>query len=176
VKRFGSARFDAVLGSAERDAATRALRSAGAQVTSWRATGRRSYASLDVADGFAPEPVRANFADVRIDVPPLAALRILPRDRPRLTALLGAFAGPGRPSGVTDAYVDGGEALVVEFDAAHTPAAVVVAVADAELAPTPGRTVEALLRFDDAALVAYAGAVLGIPDLTPARLIETYVP
>ena len=161
MKRFASVRFDGVLDANERDEVTRAYRSAGTTVTSWATSATRSYATL----AFAPNSG---------DVPPaLAVLRVTPSASRGLVAL-DALNGAGRPVGISDVYCDG-EAIVIEFDPNRSPLSLVVAVVDAELAATPGRTIEALVPLDDATYAAYAGFLLGDPALDASRLIETYL-
>ncbi len=161
MKRFASVRFDGVLGPSEREEATRAYRSAGATVTSWAASGARSYATL----AFAP--------DDRSMPSPLAVLRITPSGPRDLRALEIALAGRGLPAGISDAYRDD-NAVVIEFDPGRSPLALVVATIDAELAAA-GRTIEEIVPLDDATLAAYAGFLLGDPALDASRLIETYL-
>ena len=175
MNRFGSVRFDATLGATERDGVARALRSVGARVTSWNGSGRRTYASLAVPDDFSADTDVDGYPDARVDVPPLAVLRVTPDARRRIPPLADALGGVGRPSGVIETYVDAASAVVVEFDPRRTSVALVVALVDAELRTAPGRRIEPLVAFDDATLVAYAAVALGIPDLSPARLIETYL-
>jgi hypothetical protein len=65
--------------------------------------------------------------------------------------------------------------MVVEVDTARTSLALVVATIDAELQSAPGRRIVPLLPLGDAALVAFAGALLGEPSLDVSRLIETHL-
>jgi hypothetical protein len=162
VRRFASVRFDGVLGADEREAVARAYSSAGTTVTSWATSGTRSYATLAFA------------ADARNVPPPLLVLRVIPEATRLLETLRAAFAGPGRPAGVAEAYRDG-RGVVIEFDPRRSSLALVVALIDAELATAPGRAIQTLVPLDDVSLTAYAGIVLGIPALTPAHLIETYL-
>jgi hypothetical protein len=172
VKRFASVRYDGVLAPGERQAAARTLASSGAEVTSWSAAAGRTYAGVV----FAPEaPFATERPPVgRIDVPPLVALRIVPDASRALDALVDAFTGDGRPAGLIDARRDG-DALVIELDTTRTPLDLVVAAVDIEIMHVSGRRIQPLLPFDDATLTAFAGALLGEPDLEPARLIETHL-
>jgi hypothetical protein len=106
--------------------------------------------------------------------PPLLVLRVVPEASRLLERLCAACSGPGRPAGIAEAYRDG-NGVVVEFDPRRSSLALVVALIDAELAAAPGRAIETLVPLDDVSLTAYAGAVLGLPALSPAHLIETYL-
>lgn len=160
MKRFASVRFDGVLGPNERDEATRSYISDGATVTSWKATGTRTYVTFEVGPALA--------------IPALAVLRVTPNARRRLPALHSALGGAGAPAAVYAAYLDG-DAVVVEFDPRRTSLSLVVATIDAELRAAPGRTIEPLVPIDDDTLCAFAGDVLGEPLLDVSRLIETYL-
>ncbi|MBD5653822.1 MAG: hypothetical protein IAI50_01420, partial [Candidatus Eremiobacteraeota bacterium] len=51
----------------------------------------------------------------------------------------------------------------------------IVALIDATLERSSGRTIEALAPLDDETLCAFASDLLGEPDLDASRLIETYL-
>ncbi len=172
MNRFASVRYDGVLDEQERNEASRSLRSAGVRATSWTTGAGRTYASVTFSD--EPALRAAAGAMARVDVPPLAVLRIAPDAPRRLAALSDALGGPGRPVGVCELRAEAA-ALVVEIDASRTPLALVLAVIDAELQSAPGRTIEPLVILDDAALAAFAGDLLGEPSLDASRLIETYL-
>ena len=172
MKRLASVRFEGVLGIDERNAAARTLASAGADVTSWTAAAGRTYGGIAYAGESGPLQVLLPAA--RIDAPPLLALRVVPHEPRVLGALANCLSGRGRPTGVIDARRDG-DALVVEIDGARTALALVVAAIDAELEQAPGRSIEPLLPFDDATLSAFAGALLGEPQIDASRLIETHL-
>ncbi|GAC1304433.1 MAG: hypothetical protein NVSMB19_15280 [Vulcanimicrobiaceae bacterium] len=172
VKRFASVRFDGVLDVSQRADATRALRSAGATVTSWNGCGDRTYATLTLA-GDEPGTALPLLPRAEIVTPPLLVVRIVPEAPRTLGALERALGGAGRPAGIRDVrLVDG--AVVVECDAALTTLATLVALVDVELATAPGRTIEPLVGLDDDALVAFAGAMLAEPGLDASRLIEPH--
>jgi hypothetical protein len=164
--------YDAVLATDERDSASGELASAGATVTSWNVAGGRTYALLEFAatDREAPETI----ANGRIYEPALAILRVIPDAARCVPAVLEALSGPGGLAGVVDARRDG-DAILVEVDTARTSLALVVATIDAELQSAPGRRIVPLLPLGDAALVAFAGALLGEPSLDVSRLIETHL-
>ncbi len=174
MKRFASVRFGGVLDASERDAVTRGVRSAGAAVRSWKTSRSRTYVTL-AGDQTAIEQAARTLPAATVDVPALAVLRIVPDASRTLGRLFDALGGAGCPDGVRHAYRDGDDALVVETDTGRTSLAFVVALIDAELAAAPGRRIEALVALDDAALAAFAGDVLGAPDLTASRVIESHL-
>ena len=174
VKRFASVRFGGVLDSSERAVATREVVSAGAAVRSWKTTGTRTYATVDM-DGEDARSLGRRFPAAKVDAPALTVLRIVPDARRHMERLAHALGGAGRPSGVREAYRDGDDALVIEIDTARTPLAFVAALIDAELPPGAGRTLEPLVALDDDALTAFAGDVLAMPGLGRSRVIETHL-
>ncbi len=173
--RFASVRYDGVLGPRERDEVVRSLRSTGADVTSWNAAAGRTYSRVRLQSDGEAEALALLRRDARVDVPPLAVLRVEPLWPSALPALFAALAGPGRPAGVVDARTDGARALIVELDCATTSPALLLALIDVELRPAPGRRIVPLFAFDDDVLAAFAGAILREPDLDASRLIETYL-
>ncbi len=173
--RFASVRYDGVLDPSERDETVRALRSTGADVTSWNVAAGRTYAGVRFPAGAAERTTAHLRSAARVDEPPLAVLRVEPADARTLPALQHALGGPGRPAGVVDVRRDGERALVVELDWRTTAPALLLAAIDVELATAPGRRILPLIAFDDAVLAAFAGAALGEPDLDASRLIETYL-
>ena len=170
MKRFASLRYDGVLAPRERDETTRSLASAGIAVTSWNAASGRTYARVTLPASLSS----ATELPGRIDEPPLVVLRVIPDAPPGLALVHDALAGPGRPLGVVDARLDD-DTLVVELDASRTPLALLVAVVDIALGAAAKRRIEPLLPLDDATLSAFAGALLGEPDLDSSRLIETHL-
>ncbi len=172
MKRFASVTYDAVLATDERDSASGELASAGATVTSWNVAAGRTYAALDVSA--TGGDVVENVANGRVYEPALAILRVIPDAARCVPAVLEALSGSGGLCGVVDARRDG-DAIVVEVDTARSPLALVVATIDAALRSAPGRRIVPLLPLGDAALVAFAGALLGEPSLDVSRLIETHL-
>jgi len=172
VKGFASVRYDTVLAPSERAAVTRALSSAGAEVSSWTSAAGRTYASV----GFEADAALASAMQsaARVDAPPLVVLRITPDHSRRRGPLLDALGGSGRFAGIVDAQPDG-DAVIVELDPRKTPLAVVIAAIDIELRTAPGRTIEPLVLVDDATLAAFARDCLQEPKLDQARIIEPYV-
>jgi hypothetical protein len=164
--------YDSVLAADERDSASRELASAGATATSWNVAAGRTYAALACDPDASLEATTS--PGIRFYEPSLVALRVEPDAARSVPALYEAFSGPGRLAGVLDARVDG-PAVVIEIDASRTSLALVVAAIDAELSSSPGRRIASLLPFDDATLVAFAGALLSEPDLAVSRLIETHL-
>jgi hypothetical protein len=170
LKRFASLRYDGVLAPREREKMARSLASAGVAVTSWNAAAGRTYARVALAGS----PTSAAELPGRIDEPPLTVLRLIPDTPPDLARVRDALGGPGRPLGVVDARLDDGT-LVVELDTSLTPLALLVAVVDVALGGAARRRIEPLLPLDDATLTAFAGALLGEPELDSSRLIETHL-
>jgi hypothetical protein len=175
VIRFASVRYDGVLGPSERDETVRSLRSTGVDVTSWNVAAGRTYFRARLAAGAEPAALASRGAAVRVDVPPLAILRVRPLWPAALPGVRNALAGAGRPAGMVEVRPDGAGALVVEFDCRGTAPALVVALIDAELKAAPGRRIEPLLPLEDDVLAALAGALLAEPAIDGSRLIETYL-
>ncbi len=173
MKLFASARFTDALAVAERDAATRTLRSAGANPTSWGTAGNRTYALLELESEAALAAVAEAVPAAEVCSPPHVVLRVVP-DRPRhVAALADALAGRGRLAGVVESATlrDG---VVIEVDVRTTPLHLIVALIDVEIGAR-NRRIETILPLADDALAACAGALLQEPDLGAARLIETHL-
>lgn len=173
--RFASVRYDGVLGPRERDDTVRSLRSTGADVTSWNVAGGRTYSRVRFESAGEAAALALLRRTARVDVPPLAVLRVEPLWPNAFPALRDALAGPGRPAGVVDARPDGTSAVIVELDCRKTTPAFLVALIDVELRAAPGRRIVPVLAFDDGVLAAFAGTMLREPDLDGSRLIETYL-
>lgn len=175
--RLAGIRFAKVLAASERDDVLRVVASVGATATSWRDAGDRTYALLALAplSGGTQlrERLRAAAPDARLDLPALAILRVTPDRERHLARLARALGGPGRPVGIVASATDG-DALVIEADVRTTPLSSIVASVDAETG-REGRRIEPLFPLSDAVLTELAGRELGLPDLDPSRLIETYL-
>lgn len=171
MQRFASVRFDGVLAPSERDAATRAIVSAGATVTSWNACEARTYATVSLAGDVS---ALRDAVDGIVDEPPLLVVRVTPTAPRFVAALAHALGGSGRPAGVVAAHRSASD-VVVECDPRVTSLATLVALVDCELVTAPGRRIEPLVGIDDATLVAFAAVVLGEPDLEPSRLLEPHL-
>jgi hypothetical protein len=176
-RRFAGIRFAKVLAAGERDDVAHAVASVGATATSWRDACDRTYVLLALTpradETLLRERVRDVVPDARVDLPALAILRVTPDRARRLAALADALGGRGRPAGVVASATDG-TALVVEVDVRTTPLSSIVASVDAEVG-RDGRRIEPLFPLSDAMLADVAGRLLGLPDLAPNRLIETYL-
>lgn len=174
MKLFASARFTDALAAAERNAATRTLRSAGANPTSWETAGNRTYALLELESEAALAAVRESVPDAEVCAPPHVVLQIVP-DHPRhVAALAHALAGPGRFAGIVESATLR-DSVVIEVDVATTPLHLIVALIDVEIGAR-NRRIETVLPLVDDVLVACAGALLGEPELRDAaRLIETHL-
>lgn len=109
-----------------------------------------------------------------MDVLLRVALRI--DDAAARDAVRVAVFGAGRPLGVVACEMLENE-LIIDVNDATTPIELVLTVADLELQrfrlPRRARLIGDL---PDAAAVRIAAAGLGEPDLTIARLLETYLP
>jgi hypothetical protein len=174
VKLFASARFTDALAARERDAATRTLRSAGANPTSWETAGDQSYALLELASDAALAAVREAVPDAEIAAPPHAVLRIVPEHRRHVGVLANALAGPGGFAGVVRCATLSDE-LVIEVDVRTTPLHLIVALIDVEIGAR-NRRIETVLPLGDDVLAACTGALLHEPDLgDAARVLETHL-
>jgi len=103
-----------------------------------------------------------------------SALRVEALPTASLDRIREALTGPGGPAGILSAEIDG-SCLLVSYDAARTPPALISAVIAAEVASSPGMHGAGELPRDDAALATFCSRVLQEPDLDTSRLIETYI-
>ncbi|MGH7708275.1 MAG: hypothetical protein ACREM8_03510 [Vulcanimicrobiaceae bacterium] len=170
---MASARFDAALDERRRTALALTVTSCGGTLGPWAEPRelRRTYAGLRFDSAAVRDRCDAALGDARIDEPPLVALEIVPAVPARLSNLMQALGGTGRPRGVRDCTV-GGSTLVVEFDPAITPLAFVIDVIDVV---APERQIRPLLPVSDATLARFAADVLGVRELAADRIIEPYV-
>lgn len=109
-----------------------------------------------------------------MDVLLRVALRI--DDADARDAVRAAVFGAGRPAGVVACETQENE-LIIDVDDATTPVELVLTIADLELQrfrlPRRARLIGDL---PNATAVRIAAAGLGDPELTVARLLETYLP
>ncbi len=169
--RFASLRFDNALGE-DRSESTRALASGDTSIACWRTIASRTYAIARIAGAFDARALAA--AGARVDEPPVNALYIKPFAIARLSELGRALGGPGRPAAVLDAFATE-DGVVVELEPGGKPVALVLAVTDAVLAATPGRTVEPLLPLSDETLAQFVSLRLRDTELDVSRVLDTYV-
>ena len=109
-----------------------------------------------------------------MDVLLSVALRI--DDADAREAVRSAVFGAGRPAGVVRCETVGSE-LIIDVIDATTPIELVVQIADIELRRfSLPRRARLIGDLPDATAARIAGAGLGEPDLTVARIIETYLP
>ncbi len=142
-------------------------------VLSWQdnAAFNRSYALVEGAD--------AQSLDTRdgatVLETPVIALAIRPNVAEALPPLLEALGGPGRPDGVRSCEaIDG--AAVVEWNLDRTPAEVVLAVIDIELARFgAARVTELLTPLPLAWWTSIASAGLQAPEIAPDRVLEALI-
>ncbi len=116
----------------------------------------------------------ADAVNATLDEPPLVVLRVRPAVAARLAALEAALAGPGRPASVLSARVAANE-IVVELVPRGRALVLLLAVIDAVLVATPGRTIVPVLPFSDDVLAEFAALRLGDAELTVSRVLEPYV-
>jgi len=174
VKLFASARFTDTLDARELDAATRTLRSAGANPTSWKTAGNHTYALLELESEAALAAIREAVPEAEVCAPPHVVLRIEPEHRRHVAALANALAGGGGFAGVVRCATlsDG---LVIEVDVRRTPLYLILALIDVEIGAR-NRQIETVLPLGDDVLAACAGALLQEPELgDAARMIETHL-
>jgi hypothetical protein len=166
-------RSDLPLHDAVRDTVEAAIEARGGRIT-WRegTLGGRTYGLIEL-----PEEAPAVRAVVREPITvfesPIIALAVSPSVPEALSALLEAFAGPGRPDGMLSCEALDG-ALVVEWNPNRTPARLVFAVIDAELRRfASGRTTELLAPLPESVLAAIAADGLATPEIESNRVLET---
>jgi hypothetical protein len=109
-----------------------------------------------------------------VDVLLRVALRI--DDAEARDAVRDAIFGAGRPAGVVACETQENE-LIIDVNDATTPIELVLTIADLELQRfrLPRRT-RLIGNLPDATAVRIAAAGLGEPELSVARLLETYLP
>lgn len=147
------------------------LRAGGAAV--WRTSepARRTYALLELPDGYDHAAIRAASAGVVYDKA-VIALAVFPTVPEALPPLLEAMGGPGRPAGVLACRPFPGGA-VVEWDPDLTQAAVVLGIVDVELRRFGGARVAELLSPLPPPIVAkLAASGLRAPEIEPKRILE----
>lgn len=106
---------------------------------------------------------------------PVIALAIRPNVAEALPALHDAVGGRGRPAGVLSCETVSG-AVVVEWNLDRTPARVVLALIDAELARFhSGRVNELLSPLPLAWWTAIASDGLQAPEIAPDRVLEALI-
>ena len=110
VKRPVSLSHDGTPAGSERETATRTVRSAGAEVTSWN--------------------------EVRPGGTSICLMRIVPNAPERVAPLAEALGGAGRPAGIIEVTHEPG-AVVASFDVAQSSIELVLAIAEAETVQRP---------------------------------------
>jgi len=108
-----------------------------------------------------------------VDVLLRVALRI--DDADARDAVRAAIFGAGRPAGVVGCEAQENE-LIIDVNDATTPIELVLTIADLELQRFGlSRRARLIGELPDATAVRIAAAGLGEPELTVARLLETYL-
>ena len=106
---------------------------------------------------------------------PVIALAIRPNVAEALPVLEQALAGSGRPGGVIDALRDG-DRVIVEWNLDRTPASVMLALIDVELARFKASRVNQLLSpLPLAWWTALAAEGLQAPEIAPDRVLESLI-
>ena len=147
------------------------VRAGGAAV--WRTSepARRTYALLELPDGFDHAAIRAASEGMVYDKA-VIALALFPTVSEALPPLLEALGGPGRPAGVLACRPFPGGA-VVEWDPDLTQAAVILGVVDVELRRFGSTRVAELLSPLPPSVVAQLAATgLRAPQIEPQRILD----
>ncbi len=140
---------------------------------SWQdnALFNRSYALIENASAGFPRTQNG----ATVFETPVIALAIRPNVAEALPSLVDALAGSGAPSGVLSCEENSG-ALIVEWNLDRTPANVVLALADVELARFGSGRVNALLTpLPLAWWTSIASAGLQAPEIAPDRVLEALI-
>lgn len=149
-----------------------AVRRAGGTAL-WRASepARRTYALLELPDGYDDDAIRAASTGIAYDKA-VIALALFPAASEALPPLLEAFGGPGRPAGVLACRPCPG-GVVVEWDLDLTPAAVILGIADVELQRfASSRVAELLSPLPPSVVAELAARGLRAPQIVPQRILE----
>lgn len=147
------------------------LRAGGAAV--WRTSqpARRTYALLELPDGYEQAEIRAAVPGVVYDKA-VIALALFPTVSEALPPLLEALGGPGRPAGVLACRPLPGGA-VIEWDPDLTRAAVVLGIVDVELRRfASSRVAELLSPLPPPVVAQLAASGLRAPEIEPQRILE----
>ena len=163
---------EGIVGDARRAAIDTFARDRGGKAI-WRtsSTAGRSYASLDLPDGFDAAGLVAA-ADETLYEMPVIALAVFPAAPEALPGLREALAGAGRPAGVLACRPCEGGAIV-EWDPSVTRADVVYATIDVELRRWGGgRRAELLSPLPPELTLRVAAQGLAAPEIGPGRVLE----
>jgi hypothetical protein len=172
VIRFASIRFDHALGENDRSAFARVLASRGARATSWANAGDRTYALIDPADSL--DVALASEYGALVDDPACVVVRIRPVLAARVESLARVLCDGGAPGGVLRASVCDDE-IVAELEPTARALRLVLALVDATLAATPGRTIVPVLPLSDELLADFTALRIREPDLDVSRVLDPYV-
>jgi hypothetical protein len=148
-----------------------ALRAGGSVAWRTSATAGRSYALLELPDGFDATEIAAPPGGILYDRP-VIALAVSPALSEALPPLIEALSGPGSPAGVLACRPFAGGA-VVEWDPALTHARVIIGLIDVELARFAcGRRMQLLSPLPAEVLASIAADGLETPQIAPQRILE----
>jgi hypothetical protein len=133
----------------------------------------RTYALVEGPEGVDPLELQSRLPDARWYDEAIIVLAIEPQPQDALPFLAQALGGHGAPSGMCAAD-RAGKVIVLEFRPSVTRAAVVLRLADVELARFNGcRQTQLLapLAAETIALIAAEG--LQAPEIAPDRILES---
>jgi len=172
VTWYRTLRFGAPLSSDEAAHVTGALEALGVRVRLGEPAFGRQYALAEGRDDASAVELSGAFDGIVHDGA-VIALAIEPWTVDALSPLVAALGAPGTPAGVRSCErVE--SAAIVEFDAAVTPAAMILTVVDAELrrygAAVRRTTLLSPLSAESAARVAADG--LQCAEMTTGRILE----
>ena len=169
---YSTVSIDGVLDSKRRAEIDGAVRRAGGTAV-WRSSeaAGRTYALLELPDGYDQAAIGAMFAGVVYDKA-VIALAVFPALPEALPPVLEALGGAGRPAGVLACRpVPGG--AVVEWDPDVTEAGVILGIVDVELRRfAAGRVAELLSPLPPFLVARLAATGLRAPQIEPQRILE----
>jgi hypothetical protein len=169
---YSTLSIDGVLDSKRRAEIDDVVRRAGGtSIWRWSEPARRTYALLELPEGYDHAAIRAASAGVVYDKA-VIALALFPALAEALPPVLEALGGMGRPAGILACRPCPGGA-VVEWDPDLTQAAVVLGIVDIELRRFASPRVAELLSPLPPAMVAkVAASGLRAPQIQPQRILE----
>ncbi|HZY96635.1 MAG TPA: hypothetical protein VFE35_05995 [Candidatus Cybelea sp.] len=158
-----------------REAIDKIVRNQGGK-TIWRehpAVGR-SYALLELPDGYDAEAIRSASGGVAYETA-VIAVAVSPAVPQALPSLLEALSGPGRPAGILACRgLRGG--VILEWDPTVSSVELVLGLVDVELRRfASGRTTELLSPLPPASVAKIAAQGLQAPQIAPDRVLELLI-
>ncbi len=165
-------RYNSIAGEDRRSSLGDFARRNGAGVT-WQDSSafNRSYALIE---GTSAESLETQ-AGATVFETPVIALAIRPNVAEALPAIADALGGPGRPAGILSCETIL-EAVVVEWNLDRSPADIILALIDVELARFGAERVNELLSpLPLPWWTAIASAGLRAPEIAPDRVLEALI-